>query len=90
MKVLNMTLDTEYQLAYAYLASGKVARTIEVNQTINIDVKENGEPFGVEFLCFDSLNHTKDALLAENNELTDAELEAVLVAQEKVRERLAD
>ena len=90
MNVEEITIDTEYQLAYAYLASGKVARTIEVNQSINIDVKVDGEVFGVEFLGFDSLNHTKDALLAENNELTDAELEAVLVAQEKVRERLAD
>lgn len=90
MKVLNTTLDIEYQLAYAYLGSGQVARTIEVNQSINIDVKADGEVFGVEFLSFDSLNQNKDALLAENNKLTDAELEAVLIAQEKLRERLSN
>lgn len=90
MTVEEITIDTEYQRAFAYIGSGQVARTIEVNQSINIDVKRDGEFFGVEFLSFDSLNHSKDTLLAENNELTDAELEAVLVAQEKVRERLAD
>ncbi len=49
MKVLNLTLDTEFELAYAYLGSGEVSKTIEVNPSINLDLKENGDVFGVEF-----------------------------------------
>ena len=90
MKVLNLTLDTEFQSAYAYLDSGEISRTIEVTPSINIDVKENGEVFGVEFLSFSKLDNTKDELISLNQELRDAELEAVLFAQEKVRERLAN
>jgi uncharacterized protein YuzE len=90
MKVLNLTLDTEFQLAYAYLGSGEVSKTIEVHPTINVDLKENGEVFGVEFLSFNALEISKEALRSNNKELKDGELEAVLFAQEKVRERLAN
>ena len=90
MKVLNLTLDTELQLAYVYLSSGKVSRTIEANPSIYIDIKENGEIFGVEFLSFSALEISKDQLKSENQELTETELDAVSFAQEKVRERLAN
>lgn len=90
MKVLNLTLDTEFQLAYAYLDSGEVSKTIEVTASINIDVKENGDVYGVEFLSFSSLNETKEALKSFNKELNEEELDAILFAQEKVRERLAN
>jgi uncharacterized protein YuzE len=90
MKVLNLTLDTELQLAYAYLGSGEVSKTIEVHPSINVDLKENGEVFGVEFLSFNALEVSKEALKSNNKELKDAELEAVAFAQEKVRERLAN
>jgi uncharacterized protein YuzE len=89
MKVLNLTLDTELQLAYAYLGSGEVSKTIEVHPSINVDLKENGEVFGVEFLSFNALEVSKEALKSNNKALKDAELEAVAFAQEKVRERLA-
>ena len=90
MKVLNLTLDTEFQLSYVYLGSGKVDRTIEVNPSINIDINQNGEIFGVEFLSFSALEMSKVLLKSENQELTESELDAVLFAQEKVRERLAN
>lgn len=90
MKVLNLTLDTEFELAYAYLGSGEVSKTIEVNPSINLDLKENGDVFGVEFLNFTALNISKDALRSNNQELTESELDTVLFAQEKVRERLAN
>ena len=44
MKVLNLTLDTEFQLSYVYLGSGKVDRTIEVNYSINIDINHDLVP----------------------------------------------
>ncbi len=90
MKVLNLTLDTEFQLAYAYLGSGEVSKTIEVTPSINLDLKENGDVYGVEFLSFTSLDISKDALRSNNLELTEAELDTVLFAQGKVRERLAN
>ena len=89
MKVLNLTLDTEFQLSYVYLGSGKVDRTIEVNPSINIDINQNGEIFGVEFLSFSALEMSKDQLKSGNEGLTEPQLDAVLFAQEKVRERLA-
>ena len=90
MKVLNLTLDTEFQLSYVYLGSGNVGRTIEVNPSINIDINQNGEIFGVEFLSFSALEMSKDQLKSENKELSESELNAVLFSQEKVRERLAN
>jgi uncharacterized protein YuzE len=89
MKVLNLTLDTEFQLSYVYLGSGKVDRTIEVNSSINIDINQHGEIFGVEFLSFSALEMSKDLLKSGNEELTEPQLDAILFAQEKVRERLA-
>jgi uncharacterized protein YuzE len=90
MKVLNITIDLELELAYAYLGSGKVDKTLEVTPSINIDVKENGEIFGVEFLSFDSLHESRESLQAGNPELREEEFEAVIFAQAKVRERLAN
>ena len=90
MKVLNLTLDTEFQLSYVYLGSGKVDRTIEVNPSINIDINQSGEIFGVEFLNFSALEISKELLKSENKELTESELDAILFAREKVRERLAN
>jgi uncharacterized protein YuzE len=90
MKVLNLTLDTEFQLAYAYLDSGEISKTIEIQPSINIDLKENGEVFGVEFLSFTALEISREELRKNNQELQEAELEAVLFAQQKVRERLAN
>jgi hypothetical protein len=90
MKVLNMTIDLELQLSYVYLGSGKVDKTIIVNDSINIDLKADGEIFGVEFLSFDSLENSKASLLSDNEDLRDDEIEAVLFAQVKVGERLAN
>jgi uncharacterized protein YuzE len=90
MKVLNMTIDLELELSYVYLGSGKVDKTIIVNDSINIDLKADGEIFGVEFLSFDSLENSKESLLSDNEDLRDDEIEAVLFAQVKVRERLAN
>ena len=90
MKVLNMTIDLELQLSYVYLGSGKVNKTIIVNDSINIDLKADGEIFGIEFLSFDSLANSRESLLSDNEDLQDDEIEAVLFAQEKVRERLAN
>jgi uncharacterized protein YuzE len=90
VKVLNLTLDTAFQLAYAYLDSGEVSKTIEVCPSINLDIKENGDVYGVEFLSFSSLDESKDALRTLNKELKEEELDAILFAQEKVRERLAN
>ena len=90
MKVLNMTIDLELQLSYVYLGSGKVNKTIIVNDSINIDLKADGEIFGIEFLSFDSLESSRESLLSDNEDLQGDEIEAVLFAQEKVRERLAN
>jgi uncharacterized protein YuzE len=90
MKVLNMTIDLELELSYVYLGSGKFEKTITVNDSINIDLKADGEIFGVEFLSFGSLENSKESLLSDSEDLRDDEIEAVLFAQVKVRERLAD
>ena len=90
MKVLDITIDQEFGLAYVYIGTGKVDKTFEINGSINIDLKANGDVFGIEFLSTNSLNHSRESLQRDNESLNQAQIDAVLFAQERVRARLAN
>lgn len=85
MNVLDMTIDREFELAYVYMGTGEVARTLSVGDSINIDIKESDEIFGVEFIGFSPLDRSGASLLSEQPDLTELEIESILLAQEKVR-----
>ena len=51
--VLKITLDKEADAAYIYLkeiATGEVAKTISLNDSINIDLDSSGQILGIEVL----------------------------------------
>lgn len=79
-----ITIDTEYKLAYVYLAAGEVARTEVVHQGINIDINKDGEIFGIEFLNTDALPYGTSIKLDCAVGLAADYLKAIFVAQEKV------
>ena len=48
--VLRLTYSADHGLLYMALATGEVADTIEVEESVFIDVDEEGRPLGIEFL----------------------------------------
>ena len=79
-----ITIDTEYKLAYVYLAAGEVARTEVVHQGINIDINIDGEIFGIEFLNTEALPYSASIKLECAPGVEADYLKAILEAQEKV------
>jgi uncharacterized protein YuzE len=79
-----ITIDTEYKLAYVYLAAGEVARTEVVHQGINIDINKDGRIFGIEFLNIDSLPYSPNIELECESEFREVFISAILLAQGKV------
>jgi uncharacterized protein YuzE len=79
-----ITIDTEYKLAYVYLAAGEVARTELVHSEINIDINKNGEIFGIEFLNIDALPYSPSIELECAPEFREVFNSAILLAQGKI------
>jgi uncharacterized protein YuzE len=79
-----MTIDTEYGMAYVYFAAGDVARTEMVHPAVNIDVNKDGEIYGVEFLNTKALTFTDDLELDCPPHLKEHFISAILAAQRKV------
>lgn len=50
---MKITLDKEADAAYIYfkeISAGEVAKTISLNESINIDLDSNGQILGIEIL----------------------------------------
>jgi uncharacterized protein YuzE len=52
---LRLTYSADHGLLYVAFGIGDVADTIEVEETVYVDVDEEGRPLGVEFLHADDL-----------------------------------
>ena len=50
---INFELDPEVNALYVRFEKGEVARTLEVEETLFIDVDEHGAPLGMEFVNAD-------------------------------------
>ena len=88
MKLLDMTIDKDFDLAYLYIGDGEIAETISINSLINVDMAMNGDVFGVEFLGFVNLSQSEETLKADFPEVTPKVVEAILFAQEKLKSSL--
>lgn len=80
-------IDQNYHLAYVYLNAGTVTRTELVHPSLNIDVNDSGEVFGVEFLDTNRLDFTADTSLDCHENEREKFISAILCAQEKVIQR---
>ena len=60
---MKVTYDTQADAMYLYLSSGKVKKTVPVNDRVIVDVGERGKVIGVELL-FVSERMPKAALRA--------------------------
>jgi uncharacterized protein YuzE len=88
MKLLDMTIDRDLDLAYLYIGDGEIAETISINNSINVDLGTNGDVFGVEFLSFSNLSQSEKSLKADFPEATTEIVEAVLFSQERLKSSL--
>ncbi len=50
---IKFELDSEVNALYVRFAKGEVARTLELEESLFIDVGEHGEPLGMEFVNAD-------------------------------------
>jgi uncharacterized protein YuzE len=82
-----ITIDTEFKLAYVYLAAGEVARTELVHPDITIDINKDGKIFGIEFLNIDALPYGPSLELECAPELKEKYISAIIFAQEKIIQR---
>jgi uncharacterized protein YuzE len=62
MLMSKVTIDSEYQLAYITLGLGDFAKTICVSNSCNVDIDQNGDVIGVEFLTLQPLDLSVDEL----------------------------
>jgi uncharacterized protein YuzE len=53
MKAPTFQYDPDAEAAYIRMSQGEVAETIEVTESLYIDVDENGDPIGIEILGVD-------------------------------------
>jgi uncharacterized protein YuzE len=53
MKAPTFQYDPDAEAAYIRMSQGEVAETIEITESLYIDVDENGEPIGIEILGVD-------------------------------------
>ena len=84
MLMLDISIDTEYKLAYVKTGAGAFGRTIMVNDEINVDLDINGAIIGVEFLSFEILNRKVET----TDSIAPIILTAIAEAQEEVKARL--
>jgi uncharacterized protein YuzE len=79
-----MTIDSEYNMAYVYFAAGEVERTEMVHPAVNIDINKDGEIYGVEFLNTKVLNFNEALELNCVPQVKEKFISAILCAQAKV------
>jgi len=84
MLMLDISIDTEYKLAYVKTGAGGFGRTILVNDEINVDLDINGAIIGVEFLSFEILNRKVET----TDSIAPIILTAIAEAQKEVKARL--
>jgi uncharacterized protein YuzE len=84
MLMLDISIDTEYKLAYVKTGAGAFGRTILVNDEINVDLDINGAIIGVEFLSFEILNRKVET----TDSIAPIILTAIAEAQKEVNARL--
>ena len=84
MLMLDISIDTEYKLAYVKTGAGAFGRTILVNDEINVDLDINGAIIGVEFLSFEILNRNVET----TDSIAPIILTAIAEAQKEVKARL--
>jgi uncharacterized protein YuzE len=84
MLMLDISIDTEYKLAYVKTGAGAFGRTIFVNDEINVDLDINGAIIGVEFLSFEILNRKVET----TDSIAPIILTAIAEAQKEVKARL--
>ena len=88
MLMLDISIDTEYKLAYVKTGAGAFGRTILVNDEINVDLDINGAIIGVEFLSFEILNRKVEYVDSKVSELGLKITVAITEAQKEVKARL--
>ena len=84
MLMLDISIVTEYKLAYVKTGAGAFGRTILVNDEINVDLDINGAIIGVEFLSFEILNRKVET----TDSIAPIILTAIAEAQKEVKARL--
>jgi uncharacterized protein YuzE len=84
MLMLDISIDTEYKLAYVKTGAGAFGRTILVNDEINVDLDINGAIIGVEFLSFEILNRKVET----TDSIAPIILTAIAEAQKEIKARL--
>lgn len=47
---MNVTYDKVADALYMKLSSGKVSKTLEINESLNVDTDEHGQTVGIEVL----------------------------------------
>ena len=56
MSNYKLTIDADADAAYFYVKDSKVAKTLEINETVLVDVDLQGKTVGVEFLSLKTLS----------------------------------
>ena len=56
MSNYKLTIDADADAAYFYVNDSKVAKTLEINETVLVDVDLEGKTVGVEFLSLKTLS----------------------------------
>ena len=56
MSNYKLTIDADADAAYFYVNDSKVAKTLEINETVLVDVDLEGKTVGIEFLSLKTLS----------------------------------
>lgn len=55
MKIPTFQYDPDAEAAYIRMSHGEIAETVEVTESLYIDVDQHGDPIGIEILGVDVL-----------------------------------
>ncbi len=79
MSKCKLTIDADANAAYFYVNDSKVFKTVEVDETLLVDLDSEGNTVGVEFLSLQRLSTFDAEMLSDFLTTEDsAELEALL------------
>ena len=79
MSNYKLTIDADADAAYFYVNDSKVAKTLEINETVLVDVDLEGKTVGVEFLSLKTLSSFSPEMFTDYLSVQDsAELMSLL------------